>query len=201
MAAILDGLAMLPEVTEDDLMPQEESLAEIEKHLMKLAGAENELAEVTLLRGRIEALRCRKDEPADEESGNNSGAGGDSGAEGDGGGLQGGGLEEEQGSSNSGDKVENKDTAIECGASGVGFAESADTAGVDYAATGDSSGVAEVAALEEKMDNELEEIEVEVPKLGGEKPRSGWVRWMILGLSGVLSLLFVAILKRKRSKK
>lgn len=217
---VLDGLAMLPEVAESDLTGQEERLAKLEALLAKATGVEAEVEQAVELRERIAGLRRGDVDNTDMEtggdeagSGDGDGEGGNGGSEngGSGGGANGGsdssvsdnnsaasgseetGRFEETGGAVSGDDADRGGNWSGATVRGEDVGDYNNREGESEANTEDT------VKSEEKLGLMTSTKEVEVPKLGGEESRNGWI-WWLLGAVGGLALILVVVLKRKRDR-
>lgn len=214
IGAVLDGLAMIPEMLEEaldwSLTQEEEELATIEKLLAKATGVEAEAMKAAILRERIVEMRKMGDN-------DNKDAGGTD-FEGD--------IEDGSGGDSENGTGAGSDTEFDAGGSdntdsdligGSGSAGSGSIDGVSdgisggetfievISGVGDTSGEAvaenstEKAEVDDRGDSEGV-TEVEVPKLGEVRAERGWL-WWVVAAAGALSLALVAILKRRSLEK
>ncbi len=214
IGVVLDGLAMIPEMSEEALdwsLTQEEGkLTVIEELLAKAAGVEAEIMEAAILRERIAGMRKIGDN--DNEGSGGADFEGDTGDgfEGDSGNGTGAGsdMEVDAGGSDDtdGDLIGDSGFAGSDSIDGVGNGVSGgetfieEISGVkDASGEGMADNNTEKAEVDDRDDRE-EAIEVEVPKLGEVRAERGWL-WWVVAAAGVLSLALVAILKRRSSEK
>ena len=212
IGVVLDGLAMVPEMSGEALdwsLTQEEGkLAAVEGLLAKAAGVEDEVMEAVILRERIAGMRKIWD---------NEGSGGTD-FEGDTGGGSEGDSENGAGvGSDTEVDADNSDDTDSDLISNSGFAGSDSIDGVGSGVSGGETFIEEIsgaedaggegmadnntekAEVDDRDDNE-EAIEIEVPKLGEVRAERGWL-WWVVAAAGALSLVLVAILKRRSSEK
>lgn len=225
MGAVLDGLAMIPdlskEVLEWNLEQEEGKLVKIEGLLAKAMGADKEIREAVALKAQIAEMRKSGNDPG---TGDDLGAGGDFESGGDLG-LEDGSDSESGGGGGSGSsfgsgggELEGEDSGG-FGLSGAGLdtgvGKGSASDGVGSGVTlgirgmtnrgwdGEEGAVDGVSEGKDAQDGDAEADdegslrELEVPKLGGARAEGGWI-WWALGLSGVLTLFFMVVLKRKQ---
>jgi hypothetical protein len=190
------------------LTQEEGKLAAVEGLLAKAAGVEDEVMEAVILRERIAGMRKIWD---------NEGSGGTD-FEGDTGGGSEGDSENGAGvGSDTEVDADNSDDTDSDLISNSGFAGSDSIDGVGSGVSGGETFIEEIsgaedaggegmadnntekAEVDDRDDNE-EAIEIEVPKLGEVRAERGWL-WWVVAAAGALSLVLVAILKRRSSEK
>lgn len=221
IVAVLDGLAMIPDLSEEaleqSLVIEEAKLEAIEGLLAKATGVDEEVKEAGKLRERMAKMRSGASEEEENGSSSENGVGSGSGASG---GAEGSSESSEESSGGDSGDVDDLDGcssdltgdlsgSSEGASSPSGSLSSPDFGGVSREPVINNvvSGIEEVAVGDlEGSGASLEvfaevEEEAEVPRLGGAKVvnRGGWIWWM-LGISGALTLFLVVALKRKQRK-
>ena len=213
IGVVLDGLAMIPEMSEEALdwsLTQEEGkLTVIEGLLAKAAGVEDEVMEAAILRERIAGMR---EAGGDDEDSGGTDFEGDTGNGSEGDSENGAGVgsdtEVDAGNSDdmdsdlvgdsgftSSDSIDGVGNGVSGGETFIGEIYGVKDAGGEVVAENNT----EKAEVDDRDDSE-EVIEVEVPKLGEVRAERGWLWWVVAAV-GALSLALVAILKRRSSEK
>lgn len=216
VGAILDGLAMIPDLSKEalaqSLAHEEGKLVQIEALLAKATGVEEEIAEVGRLRERMAKMLDDSSEEVGKDpsdggdletsggSGSEVGTGGDSGISGDGSdnGLD-GGLDSGFSSDSAEEVVGDLGSPVFSGGNVVNISEKVVSDAAEDLGDREEDTEADSETIL-KTEVETAEAEVEVPQLGGVKAdRSGWI-WWVVGASGVLALFLAVALKRKQRK-
>lgn len=214
VGAVLDGLAMVPDLPKESLAQglayEEEKLTKIEALLVKATGVEEEIVEVGKLRERMAKMLNDSSEDVEDGSSNGGGSGTSSddgleigpGAPGD---DSNGDFSSDTGFDSDGnsDFIENAVSDLESPDFGdLVFSNNSDTANGSGEAANGAVGDEEGPNEDSGSANEVKatEADVEVPKLGGVKvDMGGWI-WWTMGFSGAAALLLVVALKRKQRK-
>lgn len=221
IGAVMDGLAMVPDLSKEALAQslsyEAEKLTRVEALLAKATGVEEEVAEAGRLRERMAKMLNGSSEETKNESssGSSSGTLGGSGSGSLNVGDLGIGTGNEPGVSG---EDADSDVSLENGLGSDASFGAGDLVGnlgsPDFGsgsvlsdnnivggsgetmegAVGDGDGIEEASGVK------MAEDELEVPKLGGVKADGGGWIWWVMGISGALALFLGVALKRKQRK-